>query len=106
MNETDPSSLAWVKAASSYGNGNCVEVAALRDGAVAVRDSKHPEGPILSFTRSEWSAFSAGLIHGDFDAMGLRSRAVVLRQGAVRRVAMVAACAGAAAAAALGILIR
>jgi Domain of unknown function (DUF397) len=106
MNQTDPSSLEWVKAASSYGNGNCVEVAALGDGAVAVRDSKHPDGPMLSFTGSEWSAFFAGLIHGDFDTMGPRSRAIVLRQSAVVLVGVLAACAGAGGAAALGILIR
>ncbi|MGO8894239.1 MAG: DUF397 domain-containing protein [Streptosporangiaceae bacterium] len=35
----------------------------------AVRDSKHPEGPILVFTRDEWRAFiqavEAGKLHAD-----------------------------------------
>ena len=38
----------WVKSSYSFANGNCVEVAAL-PGAVAVRDSKDPGGPVLTF---------------------------------------------------------
>jgi hypothetical protein len=35
--------------------GNCVEVARNIPGAVAVRDSKDPHGPILRFARDEWA---------------------------------------------------
>jgi hypothetical protein len=59
---------AWVK--SSYSGptgGNCVELAHLRDGRVAVRNSRHPSGPALVFTPGEWDAFLAGAKDGEFD---------------------------------------
>ncbi|MCM4078289.1 DUF397 domain-containing protein [Paractinoplanes hotanensis] len=57
--------LVWRKSSGSL-NGDCVEVAPLPDG-VAVRDSKNPDGPMLAFTHSEWRAFIAGAIKGEFD---------------------------------------
>jgi hypothetical protein len=45
---------------------NCVEVAFV-DGAIAVRDSKHPDGPVLLFTQAEWDAFVGGARDGEFD---------------------------------------
>jgi len=44
-----------------------VEVADLDDGDRAVRDSKDPSGPALTFTAAAWSAFTAGVRAGDFD---------------------------------------
>jgi predicted secreted Zn-dependent protease len=58
--------LDWRKATASA-NGNCVEVAALPEGGVAVRDSKDRSGPVLSFTRPEWVAFLDGMGNGEFD---------------------------------------
>ena len=58
--------LAWRKASASGSNG-CVEVAPLADGGVAVRDSKNPESPILSFSRHEWICFLDGVAQGEFD---------------------------------------
>ncbi len=49
-----------------HSNGNCVEVAALPDGGVAVRDSKDADGPALTFTRDEWDAFVGGVKLGEF----------------------------------------
>lgn len=46
--------------------GNCVEVAALDSGGFAVRNSRHPAGPALVFTRAEWLAFLGGVEHGEF----------------------------------------
>lgn len=45
---------------------NCVEVAFV-DGLVAVRDSKDPRGPVLTFSTSEWDAFIGGAKEGEFD---------------------------------------
>ena len=58
----------WVKSSASAANGNCVEVGIFGfvDG-VMVRDSKDPDGPVLSFTREEWDAFLAGVRGGEFD---------------------------------------
>ncbi|MDX3104085.1 DUF397 domain-containing protein [Nonomuraea angiospora] len=59
----------WRKARASGGNGgDCVEVAPLSVGRVAVRDSKdRGEGPALVFTASEWAAFKDGMSKGEFD---------------------------------------
>ena len=60
INETTP----WRKS-SRCGSNACVEVAEV-DGRYLVRDSKNPEGPVLSFTPEEWTAFVAGVEAGEF----------------------------------------
>jgi hypothetical protein len=56
----------WRKStrSSGGGNGDCVEVADLRD-AIGVRDSKDTSGPVLTFDRSNWSAFVSRLKDGN-----------------------------------------
>lgn len=39
----------------------------MSDGLIRVRDSKAPDGGILSFHRSEWDAFVRGVKAGEFD---------------------------------------
>ncbi len=39
----------------------------MRGGEVLVRDSKKPDGPMLSYTAEEWRAFVDGVRNGDFD---------------------------------------
>lgn len=47
---------------------NCVEMAPIDDtGAVAVRDSTAPTGPVLVFTAGEIRAWVEGAKAGDFD---------------------------------------
>ncbi len=58
--------VAWRKSRAS-GAGNCVEVAALEGGSVAVRHSLDPHGPALIYTRSEIAAFVRGAKEGEFD---------------------------------------
>ena len=60
----DFSSANWQKSRRSMSNG-CVEVAFV-DNQVAVRDSKHKEGPVLVFTPVEWEAFLGGVSDGQF----------------------------------------
>ena len=60
----------WVKSSLSFSNSNCVEVADLPDGAVGVRHSKDPNGPVLRFTPGEWQAFVGGARKGEFDRFG------------------------------------
>ena len=56
MHELDLTKALWRKGSRSSGNGACVEIADL-PSAVAVRDSKDPAGPKLTFSRQAWSAF-------------------------------------------------
>lgn len=54
--------LVWHKAGASSADGsNCVEVATLPGGRRAVRDSKNPVGPVLTFAAAEWGVFLEGL---------------------------------------------
>lgn len=57
VGDTDDSGRVWRKSSRSYGGGNCVEVAVLRDERICVRDSKDRSGAILRFTPMEWHAF-------------------------------------------------
>jgi hypothetical protein len=57
----------WCKSRRSGGNGNCVEVARLSDGRVAMRNSRYPDGPVLVYTREEIDAFFGGVKDGEFD---------------------------------------
>jgi hypothetical protein len=57
--------MNWRKSSySSNGGGECVEVARNLPGTVAVRDSKHPRGPVLAVTPAEWRDFIAGVKAG------------------------------------------
>jgi hypothetical protein len=59
--------VTWRKSSFSAA-GNCVEFAKLgADGAVAVRNSRFPEGPALVYTRSEIDALIQGMKSGEFD---------------------------------------
>ncbi|WP_067480795.1 DUF397 domain-containing protein [Actinomadura hibisca] len=61
--------LVWQKSRRSNPSGNCVELAELPTGDIAVRNSRYPEGPILIYTRAEVEAFVGGAKDGDFDHM-------------------------------------
>jgi hypothetical protein len=57
----------WRKSRMSGAVGNCVEVATLESGEIAVRNSRFPSGPALIYTRAEMAAFLAGAKDGEFD---------------------------------------
>ena len=64
MSESENSPV-WFKSSLS-GPGQCVEVRHTSD-AIQVRDSKSPQGPVLTFTHAEWDAFLGGIRLGEFD---------------------------------------
>lgn len=59
--------LRWRKSTASNPSGNCVELAELDGGDIAVRHSRRPEGPTIVYTRAEIAAFILGVRGGEFD---------------------------------------
>jgi Domain of unknown function (DUF397) len=58
---------AIFRKADGSDTGGCVEVAALPDGRVQVRDTKHRDGGAQTYTGHEWSVFIAAVKNGEFD---------------------------------------
>jgi hypothetical protein len=67
MPEIDLSRAAWRKSRRSQQNGACVEIAANLPGIVAIRDSKDPDGPKLTFTCQDWAFFIRRLKDGEHE---------------------------------------
>jgi hypothetical protein len=57
----------WWKSGRSSAQGNCIETAKLPSHEVAIRNSRHPQGPALIFSQAEVWAFLEGVKDGDFD---------------------------------------
>jgi Domain of unknown function (DUF397) len=62
-----PLSRDWATSSYSTSNGgNCVQ--ALDTGhAVQVRDSKNPDGPVLTFPRAQWASFITEIKNGQHE---------------------------------------
>ena len=69
MTVNDHSRAAWRKSSYSGQNGNCVEVADLSP-AVAVRDSKDPDGQQLAVPVATWRAFARRIQAADLALAG------------------------------------
>jgi hypothetical protein len=67
MPATGLGGISWLKSRHSNPSGNCVEVACLPNGEIAVRNSRFPTGPVLVYTPAEIAAFLAGAKDGEFD---------------------------------------
>jgi hypothetical protein len=59
--------IRWQKSRRSNSQGACVELGGLSGGEIAVRNSRHPDGPALLYTRAEIRALIEGVKKGDFD---------------------------------------
>ncbi|MEU5692054.1 DUF397 domain-containing protein [Actinosynnema sp. NPDC020468] len=63
--------LTWRKSSFSTGDGTggeCVELASLTDGGVALRNSTLGDAsPVVTYTKAELRAFVLGVKNGEFD---------------------------------------
>ena len=59
--------VTWRKSTASNPNGDCVELALLPAGEIAIRNSRGPRGSALIYTRAEIVAFLEGAKAGEFD---------------------------------------
>jgi hypothetical protein len=74
ITEMDLTGAMWQRASNTGESDEAtVEIAILpgsKEGSeqiIAMRDSRHPDGPVLIFTPDEWRAFTAGVRDGEFD---------------------------------------
>jgi hypothetical protein len=55
----------WRKSSySGNGGSDCVEAGCSPGGVIAVRDSKDPDGPRLTFSPADWLSFTASVQAG------------------------------------------
>jgi hypothetical protein len=64
--DADLSGATWRKSSRSGGATNCVEVAGGLPLIVALRDSKDPAGPTLTFAFGTWDTFTARVKSGNY----------------------------------------
>jgi hypothetical protein len=69
IKDTRLDGVTWRKSRHSNPSGNCVEIAELSDGAIAIRNSRYPAGPALVCAPTEFAAFLAGARDGEFDTL-------------------------------------
>lgn len=66
MQENYFQGLEWRKSRHSMANGACVEVASAARN-IAIRDSKDPGGPVLSYSATSWRSFVGAIRSGSLD---------------------------------------
>ena len=67
-NPSVPGDLDWRVSRTCEG-GACIMVAS-HDDSVVFGNTNHPNGPVYTYTRAEWTQFLAGAKRGDFDDLG------------------------------------
>ncbi|HZE37598.1 MAG TPA: DUF397 domain-containing protein [Stackebrandtia sp.] len=64
---TPHTDVVWRKSSYTAENGTCVESGVIGAHHVAVRDSKDPDGGVLTMTSAEWRDYLASVASGAFD---------------------------------------
>ncbi len=64
-NGIDIPALTWFKSSRSSGEGQCALCARLPDGGMAVKDSQHPDSPVLLFSAAQWRVFTQDIKRDD-----------------------------------------
>ncbi|UNR56981.1 DUF397 domain-containing protein [Streptomyces sp. A10(2020)] len=62
VNDASTLPVTWWKSTYSDTGAQCVECGIVSPTTVAVRDSKHPQGPALLFSAAALSAFVEGVV--------------------------------------------
>ena len=65
MGNTVAGAIGHKSSYSGSNGGGCIDVADNLPGIVAVRDSKNPDGPALTFAPADWQAFTTSLKRGE-----------------------------------------
>ena len=67
MNAPEYVGVTWRKSKRSGSTNDCVEIAELPNGRVAIRDSKEPDGPALEFSRAAFKGMIGGAKAGELE---------------------------------------
>lgn len=58
--------IVWVRAHLCGGNGECVELASINEDTRGIRDSKNPNGGILTISSKALNSFFADIKAGNY----------------------------------------
>jgi hypothetical protein len=72
----DLATARWYKSPASSPQGNCVELAWLPGEQIAMRNSRHPDGPALIFTKDQLKDLVDSVKSGALDHLLRRKTAI------------------------------
>lgn len=67
ISELSYADAAWRRASACSDMTACVELRQRADGSVAMRNSRHPDGAVLTYERRAMRELLAGVKDGEFD---------------------------------------